>query len=204
MDPDLRQVRTLLARAFVHDPLMLWVFPEAEHRLEACAAWLALFVELDAACGHVDLLPPDVTGPAAPTDLLGGRAAPGPRAVAVWRLPGAPPAPALPSIGGLLAALVGTPHAREVGEGLAELRALVPAAPHAYLHLMAVDPALQGRGLGRAVLQPGLDRAERAGLPVHLETTSPNAVGFYRHLGLRPTGEARLGTGPRVWTFGTA
>jgi ribosomal protein S18 acetylase RimI-like enzyme len=53
-----------------------------------------------------------------------------------------------------------------------------PPEPHAYLHLLAVDPELRGRGLGGEVLAPGLAAARAAGLVACLETMSPANVPF--------------------------
>ena len=39
------EARTLLAGAFVEDPLMRWFFPDDETRPHACAALFGLFVE---------------------------------------------------------------------------------------------------------------------------------------------------------------
>ena len=43
------EARTLLARAFVDDPLMAWFFPDDRSRLHACAALFGLFARLDRA-----------------------------------------------------------------------------------------------------------------------------------------------------------
>ncbi|MCX6082349.1 MAG: GNAT family N-acetyltransferase [Chloroflexi bacterium] len=55
--------------------------------------------------------------------------------------------------------------------------------PHWYLFILGVDPLCQGRGLGGALLQPGLARADDDHLPCYLETNNPLAVGFYQKHG---------------------
>ena len=62
------------------------------------------------------------------------------------------------------------------------------------------DPPAQGRGLGSAVLRPGLDLCDREGLPAYLESSKESNVGFYARFGFRVTSEVRmLGDGPTVW-----
>ena len=62
----------------------------------------------------------------------------------------------------------------------------LPSA-HWYVLLLGVSPEAQGTGLGRALLQPVLDRATAAGQPCYLETAQPKNVGFYERLGFRVT-----------------
>lgn len=192
------ELRGLLARAYVDDPLMRWIFPDDATRADATAAWLGLFVEAYVGPGDVDVLEGE-RGAGGDPSVVGSR----PEAVAVWRMPGAALSwGAAPSVGGLLAALVGMERAREIGAGLAQTRGLAPDEPHAYLHFLAVDPERQGKGRGREVLAPGLERAASAGLGVHLETTNPRAVQYYERLGFGVTAQVTLGAdGPPLWAM---
>ena len=52
-----------------------------------------------------------------------------------------------------------------------------------YLSIVAVDPALQGRGLGRKLLEPTLAEADRATATCYLETFGDRNLGFYQRLG---------------------
>ncbi|PSL05456.1 acetyltransferase (GNAT) family protein [Haloactinopolyspora alba] len=186
---------------------MTWIFPDPATRLDAVAAWLGLFVETDAGGGNVDTLDADGGN----GDTLGTD---GPAAAAVWPAHREPAsgtsasgsatsgASALPTISGLLVALVGQSRATEVGQGLAGIRRLTPTTPHAYLHFAAVAPEQQRRGLGRRVVEPGLRRAEQAGLGVHLETTNQDNLAFYRQLGFEVSGEVHLAPdGPTMWAM---
>jgi ribosomal protein S18 acetylase RimI-like enzyme len=74
-----------------------------------------------------------------------------------------------------------------------------PEGRHLYLGTIGTAAAHAGRGLGRSVLQVGLDRADREGLPVHLETSSARNVVFYERSGFRVEHEVRLDGGPMVW-----
>lgn len=183
------EVRTLLARAYRCDPLMTWVFPQEEHRLEAAAAWLGVAVERYLARGEVDVVRDD-----------------GLAAVALWRLPetSLDGPETLPTARGVLRAVVGAEHAAAVARGfaLAREQAPVPAHPHAYLHFLAVAPGSQRRGLGGRLLDDVLSRTRSLGVPLRLETTNPANVPFYEAHGLRVRAEARLGdTGPVLWAL---
>ena len=58
-----------------------------------------------------------------------------------------------------------------------------PQFPCWFLGSVAVDPASQGKGLGRAVIEPGLEMAEKQGYPVFLETSDEANVRIYERLG---------------------
>jgi len=55
--------------------------------------------------------------------------------------------------------------------------------PHWYLWALGVDPSAQGRGIGGALLEPVLDRADADGVPCYLETQTERNVAFYRGRG---------------------
>jgi ribosomal protein S18 acetylase RimI-like enzyme len=78
------------------------------------------------------------------------------------------------------------------------LDALHPAEPHWFLSLLGTEPALQGRGLGGALLEHGLARA--GGVPVHLDTDSERNVAWYERFGFEVTAEVRVMEGaPPSW-----
>lgn len=52
-----------------------------------------------------------------------------------------------------------------------------------YLSIVAVDPAAQGRGLGRKLIEPTIEEADRAGATCFLETFSQRNLSFYQRLG---------------------
>jgi len=74
-----------------------------------------------------------------------------------------------------------------------------PTGDHYYLGVIGSDPAARGRGHGSAVLRPGLDAADAAGLPTFLETGTEGNVGFYRRFGFEVTAELDLDDETRVW-----
>ena len=76
----------------------------------------------------------------------------------------------------------------------------IPDEPTWYLDQIGVDPARQGQGIGAALIELGLERARRDGVPAFLETGVAGNVGYYERFGFRVTvhGDAPLG-GPHVW-----
>jgi ribosomal protein S18 acetylase RimI-like enzyme len=75
-----------------------------------------------------------------------------------------------------------------------------PAEPHLYLAVLGTDPPAQGRGIGTALMRPGLELCDREGWPAYLESSKESNVAFYGRFGFRVTEEVRMpGDGPRVW-----
>lgn len=67
-----------------------------------------------------------------------------------------------------------------------------------YLSILGVAPSQQGRGLGRALLEPTLQQADAAVVPCFLETYNAASLRFYSRLGfaavadhIEPTTQAR-------------
>ena len=58
-----------------------------------------------------------------------------------------------------------------------------PHARHYYLAFIAVAPRLQGMGLGSAILEATLKRADDAGLPAYLENSNPKNTRLYERHG---------------------
>lgn len=121
------------------------------------------------------------------------------RAVAVWSVPGQDPSPVFAEIGPVLGELSGD---RAAASEAADT-ALAPYRPEEqgwFLQTVATAPEAQGKGLGSAVLIPGIQEAERAGCPAFLETSSEANLRFYERLGFKVTADVRLpDNGPRTW-----
>ncbi len=63
---------------------------------------------------------------------------------------------------------------------------------HWHVGPVGVEPGLQGRGVGSAVMRLLCDAMDEAGEIAFLETETPENVVFYRRLGFEVTGEAQL------------
>ncbi|HEX3263936.1 MAG TPA: GNAT family N-acetyltransferase [Solirubrobacterales bacterium] len=71
---------------------------------------------------------------------------------------------------------------------------------HWYLAMMGVVPEWQGRGLGSALMRPGLEEIDAARLPAYLETSTLRARALYERNGFAVTGELNLPAGgPPIW-----
>lgn len=73
--------------------------------------------------------------------------------------------------------------------------------PHFYLFVLGVDPAFQGRGIGKALLHRLNARADAAGRPCFLETDKETSVRLYESVGYEVVGEERVAKldGARFW-----
>jgi ribosomal protein S18 acetylase RimI-like enzyme len=58
-----------------------------------------------------------------------------------------------------------------------------PHERHFYLYFVAVDPSLQGRGLGSAILDATLKRVDESGMPAYLESSNLRNTRLYERLG---------------------
>ena len=81
----------------------------------------------------------------------------------------------------------------------AAVEAAHPKDPHWYLGLLAVDPTLQGKGVGTLLIQPGLDAADEQGLPCYLETQKESNLAWYGRFGFELTKTIKIGDVPPVW-----
>jgi GNAT superfamily N-acetyltransferase len=68
-----------------------------------------------------------------------------------------------------------------------------------YLDMLGVDPPQQGRGVGSALLRFGLERADALGVDAFLETAVEANVAYYERFGFRVVEEGEVDEGPRIW-----
>jgi GNAT superfamily N-acetyltransferase len=83
-----------------------------------------------------------------------------------------------------------TDHASQVlnGVSLAIKDLHVDLPPHANIGPVAVEPTLQGHGIGRRLVDASFDLAAVAGPPTVALDCDPRLVGFYESCGFRPVG----------------
>jgi len=175
-----------ICQAFSQDPMVRWIFPDAEGRARLLPALFRVMMRYGLRRGHV-------------THSQDARA------VAVWFSPENPV-----GVGGLIQAGMLTvpfktgfgPWAKFLGaNGVMEKihKKYVPE-PHWYLLGIGVDPELQGQGIGTTLLEEGLARADASGVPCYLETSEPRNLPFYERLGFVVLEDAVLGKGgPKGW-----
>jgi ribosomal protein S18 acetylase RimI-like enzyme len=185
---EMERLTRLLGRAFEDDPLFRYLFRSRPHAGHALRLIFRAQARDALRHGSIEVLASD-------EDLL---------AAALWLPPGtfAPTAPRR-----ILAALpaylaVGLLFPDRLLDFLRLARAAPPRSlpPFWYLEYLAVDPAWQGQGLGRRLLDRGIVRAQEAGLACGLATSSERALRLYQRVGFEVASEARpFAAGPPVW-----
>jgi ribosomal protein S18 acetylase RimI-like enzyme len=188
----------VLARAFRDNPINRAVVGDGEERrLRANRAGLRRWL---AAC---DGRPLALAASEARTDVKNPRVdaidSGHPRGVLMALPPGLFPLPP-PSLLAQLRIWIG--QGRRVAERWAQvyrsLEDVHPDAPHWYLSLLGVDPAHQGRGLGRSLLESWLRSVDREAAASYLETDREQNLAFYRRAGFDVRAEIRV-LGIDVW-----
>jgi ribosomal protein S18 acetylase RimI-like enzyme len=176
-----------ISQAFFDDPMYVHIEPDEGKRMRVLKAQNGVVVRMFFRVGLIDSTP-DAKG------------------VALWLKPGnTSPSPVKMLQSGALAVPFRSGF-RSFFRLMSMLSAGdVPhkkAAPgsHWYLGITAVDPSLQGKGIGTALIKRGLERADADGLPCYLETSRERNVSFWEkygfkvsHTGVLPNG------GPRFW-----
>jgi ribosomal protein S18 acetylase RimI-like enzyme len=183
-DDQLPEASAVLGRAFQDDPAWRWVLPDPRRRARLLP-WLFQV--------GFELLDADLWTTAGP--IVG---------CARWL----PPGRSRMHVGPALRAIVATPvKVREAtsrflayGRAVDAVRWRAVPGPHWYLAGIGVDPSAQRRGVGSALLGPGIEAADRAGIPAALLTNSEANLSFYRAHGFEVVLEdATPAGGPHAW-----
>jgi GNAT superfamily N-acetyltransferase len=179
---DLGPAGYVLAAAFQRDPTVSWLIPDAQRRRSALPAIMELIAEHVQPHGenHVN---ESGTG------------------AALWLPPEATPMPESEErLGAGLAALAGKDIDRW-GRLMAMLESNRPTEAHYYLVLLGVIPDRQCAGIGSALLQAVLDRADREHMAAYLEARSPRNRALYERHGFEVTRELRCADCPPLWAM---
>jgi ribosomal protein S18 acetylase RimI-like enzyme len=178
---DVARIATALSRAFYEDPVFSWAFPEPDRRRAVLPGLFTIFAVAFQRHGHV-YRTADGTG------------------AALWLPPGV--------------AAVGDDEADAFGAALEELYgpdaerasaigALVdehhPHEPLWYLNFLGVEPAGRGRGVGSALLDQVLVRADGEAAAAYLDATSVRNRHLYERHGFEARSELRVPGGPPLW-----
>ncbi len=180
----------VLARAFVDDPLFVYVAPDEAQRRTALTPIMTTGVKIGMAAGG------EVYRPFAALE-----------GAAIWMPPWHPHVgeDEVREAGGhQMGSYVDEPGMARWGQamrGFDEQRAKAMGDfEHWYLMVLGVEPALQGRGVGPRLIAPVLARADEARLPCYLETCKERNLAFYEKQGFEVTGEcATADDGLRFW-----
>ena len=180
---DVGALATTLTRAFDDDPLTMWLFPnDADRRRKLPRFFRSL---LRAALPFGEVYTADDA-----------------HCAAIWNPPGTFP------LGWLTNARLGIATTRLVGRrisvcarGLLYFDTHHPKERHWYLQMLGTDPERQGRGVGSAIMAPVLERCDRQGERVYLESSKERNIPFYLRHGFVVTSEIQVPRGPVVWAM---
>ena len=171
---------SVLARAFATNPFVRWILPDDDHYARIGDSFFRMAVEQDLAHGEVYT-----------DDAIGG--------AALWLPPGSA-SPGLSEqlkMGLQLLKVVGS-RTLVAAPALMKFENARPTRPHWYLTVLGTDPALQGQGLGGALINPILDRCDESGMPAYLESSNPENVSYYQRFDFEVTGEVGYRGGPTI------
>ena len=79
-----------------------------------------------------------------------------------------------------------------------EMGSYRPSEPHWFLPLIGVDPFLQGKGFGSALLKHALIACDRDHKLAYLDSSNPRNVSLYERHGFEVLGEIQIGTSPTI------
>lgn len=173
---DLPMLSAALARSFVDDPQMTFLFPDQATRDADLQVMFTTIASAGLRRGHTYVLA-DESGTI--------------DAAAIWSPPEIQ-ALSDSEVGPLAGAIIG----RYGDDGLARIGAMSeameanhPQNPHLYLFIVGVDPSRQGHGLGETLLAPTLAHCDATGTAAYLESSNPRNIGFYCRLGFHTVSE---------------
>ena len=177
-----------IARAFMSDPLYEWAFPDAATREQKLAVLHRVLLEYGLRYGQRITQSDDG------------------RCVAIWVPPGqSTDLVGLARSGMLTAPLkIGPRPMARLARADAAIEPIRKQAmgdqPHWYLFIAAIDPDLQGRGRGGALLREGLARVDADGLPCFLDTNNEANLSLYEKFGFTTVAQVQVGEdGPQGW-----
>jgi ribosomal protein S18 acetylase RimI-like enzyme len=183
-------VGEVLARALHDDPHWAWILPHESKRAQVLPWFMGVWARYCHRYGEVHITTGKVEG------------------AALWIPPGKYP----PSVAGMIVAgmiLVPLKFGRAAFGRLmssanyaAQLHKRDVPRRHWYLPTLGVDPPRQGQGIGGALIQPVLARADAEGLLCYVETEKERNLPFYRRHGFEVVVEGDLpNSGPHFWTM---
>lgn len=172
-----RAVIDVITLAFVADPLARWAVPSPSAYLGAGRQFIDAF-----GCNG---LPHGTTYVVA--DFAGA---------ALWLPPGIEPD------GQRMDAVAAECVPRDVLPDFAavfeQMATYHPHEPHWYLPLIGVDPALQARGFGAALMRHAVQIFDREGAVAYLESSNARNVPLYQRHGFEILGTVQVGGSPEI------
>jgi ribosomal protein S18 acetylase RimI-like enzyme len=178
IDPGVRALAyATLVLAFATDPCERWLYPDAQQYITHFPRFLATFggraFDEKTAWQHPDSV-----------------------AVALWLPPGV--APDGDAIVTVLTESVAIDKHEDLFSTLEQMDTTHPTFPHWYLPWFAVDPAVQGQGVGSALMTHCLAIVDEDHLPAYLESPNPRNISFYERHGFEVVGRTHAGEAPVI------
>lgn len=180
----------VLGRAFMDDPLFVWAAPDERRRARFLTSCMTTFVRYALPLGETYTTEGGVVG------------------AALWLPPGRTRVARVAMLrAGIIGALLqlgarGSIRFAAAGSALEAAHERALPGPHWYLMDLAVDPPRQGQGIGGALIEPVLARADAGRLPVYLETQAERNLAFYGKRGFALVSEGDFSrSGPHFWTM---
>jgi len=188
-ESDIEAAADVLSKAFQNDSLSKYMIPDPEERAHKLSDHFMPILRYGLLFGEV-----------LTTNALNG--------IAVWLPPGlwdVIPERAVRAGFDQLPTLIGEEAVNRFDRAI-EYISMVHArdvpGDHWYLMAVGIDPAKQGCGIGRALIEPIQTRAVEANIPCYLETGASVNIAFYKKLGFQ---ELISAIEPRsqlpFWTF---
>jgi len=180
---DVEVLEATLAHAFDDDPLTTWLFPEERARRRKLPRFFRSLLKAALPLGEV-------------------YSADDGRCAAIWNPPGTFPMGwrTDAKLGLITTSLVGLRIAT-CAQGLAYFASHHPKEPHWYLQMLGTEPRRQGHGAGSAIIAPVMERCDREGERIYLESSKKENIPFYERHGFRVTEEIEVPRGPVVWAM---
>ena len=166
-----------LVTAFSADPACRWAWPEPRQYLESFPGFARAFggKAFEAGAAYCT---PDFTG------------------AALWLPPGVHSDEE--ALGELLERTVSAEILGELVAVFEQMASYHPDEPHWYLPLIGVDPNVQGRGYGSALLRPALEACDHDGIPAYLESSNPRNISLYQRHGFELLATIQVGDSPPI------
>ena len=182
---DVPALASMLARAFLDDPVAGWAFPPAAQRPRALERFQAIRLR-QLMAGEEIWMAEDRS------------------CAALW----APPLQWKSTLRQDLQLMPCFGHPRLLARvplvtyGWLRLEGRHPPEPaHYYLAVLGTDPDRQGEGLGSLLMAPVLAQCDADGLGAYLESSKERNIDFYARHGFQVLEEVTLARGPRMWTM---
>jgi ribosomal protein S18 acetylase RimI-like enzyme len=181
---DLDALIEMLVRAFDDDPVANFMFCKPKNHTRAMRRFFSIQLHKDYMKSDEVWITDDISG------------------AAMWAPPGKPRpgAKEMLNVLPLLPELLPLGHMRHALHALFVVESLRPKVPHWYLATLGTEPAMQGHGVGSALLSSVLERVDALGEAAYLESSKERNVGFYSRFGFNVTKELKVAGGaPTIW-----